>query len=151
MKEYYLHLFDYNDWANRRVINSLKENSPVNEKTYSLFSHTIIAQILWLNRLKKEDYEIKDFWQLLGLNELDKLIGRSTLDWKTFIKMQDEKELQSIYSYHNSKGKRYENTLAQIMTHVINHSTYHRAQIAIFLREENINPPPTDYIAFFRE
>jgi uncharacterized damage-inducible protein DinB len=150
MKEYYVHLFDYNDWANRLVINSLKENSPENEKIHSLFSHLIIAQILWLNRLKKEEYEIKDFWQLLDLNELDKLIERSTFDWKTFIKMQDEKELQSIYSYRNSKGKRYDNTLAQIMTHVINHSTYHRAQVAALLREENINPPLTDYIAFFR-
>ncbi len=150
MKEYYLHLFDYNDWANRLVINSLKENCPENEKANSLFSHLIIAQILWLNRLKKEEYEIKNFWQLLSLNEIDKLIERSTRDWKTFIKMQDEKELQIMYAYFNSKGKRYDNTLAQIMTHVINHSTYHRAQVAALLREENINPPLTDYIAFFR-
>ena len=93
MKEYYLHLFDYNDWANRLVINSLKENSPENEKTYSLFSHLIIAQILWLNRLKKEEYEIKDFWQLLGLNELDKLIGRSTFRLENFYKNAGRKRI----------------------------------------------------------
>jgi uncharacterized damage-inducible protein DinB len=150
MKEYYIHLFEYNDWANKLILEKLKENPEVNSKIFSIFSHIIISQILWLNRVKKETYEFTDFWQMLNLEEMNALYLRCTNDWISFIKKREEENLELLYSYTNSKGIKYSNTLAQIMTHVINHSTYHRAQIATLLREENIQPPLTDYIAFFR-
>jgi uncharacterized damage-inducible protein DinB len=151
LKDYYLHLFEYNDWANNLILKTLSEDKVFNQKAFSLFSHITISQILWLNRIKKEKYEFKDFWQRLTLDELNKFNKKSFRDWKFFIKTLNEKELQTAVSYINSRGNSYENTLAQIMTHVINHATYHRAQIASLLRAENINPPLTDYIAFFRQ
>ena len=150
MINYYLHLFEYNDWANNKILKTITENKITNQKIFSLFSHIIIAQILWLNRINKETYEFKDFWQMLNPGEMNMLSRKSTLDWESFIKRQTEKDLQMEISYVNSKGNRYKNTLSQIMTHVINHSTYHRAQIAALLRTENITPPLTDYIDFFR-
>lgn len=150
MNNYYLHMFEYNDWANNRILKSMTENKITNQKIFSLFSHIIIAQIIWLNRINNETYEFKDFWQMLTPGEMNRLSRKSTLDWDAFIKRQKEKDLHMEVSYVNSKGKAYKNTLSQIMTHVINHSTYHRAQIAALLRTENISPPLTDYIAFFR-
>jgi uncharacterized damage-inducible protein DinB len=150
MKKYYIHLFEYNDWANKLILKKLKENPIVNSKIFSIFSHIIISQILWLDRVKKESNEFTNFWQRLNIEDLDNLYLRSTNDWISFIKKQGEKDLELFYSYKNSKGIMYSNTLAQILTHVINHSTYHRAQIATLLRAENIQPPLTDYIAFFR-
>lgn len=150
MKDHFLHLFEYNDWANKLVLNAISDSRISDQRIFLLFSHTIIAQILWLNRVNQEKYEFKDFWQLLSREEMDNLSKRSTDNWKSFIKTKQEVDLQSEVSYVNSKGKSYKNTLAQIMTHVINHSTYHRAQISARLRGEGITPPLTDYIAFFR-
>jgi uncharacterized damage-inducible protein DinB len=150
VKDHFLHLFEYNDWANSLVLKVISDKQISDQKIFLLFSHTIIAQILWLNRVNLEDNEFKDFWQLLSREEMNELSRRSTNDWKSFIKSKQEVDLQSEVSYVNSKGNPYKNTLAQIMTHVINHSTYHRAQIASRLRAEKINPPLTDYIAFFR-
>jgi uncharacterized damage-inducible protein DinB len=31
----------------------------------------------------------------------------------------------------------------------VNHSTYHRGQLASLLREIGIAPPPTDFLAYF--
>jgi uncharacterized damage-inducible protein DinB len=150
MKEYYLQLFEYNHWANKLIFNEIKDRQNLNPKIYSIFSHTIIAQILWLNRIKKGTYEFKDFWQVLTIAEMELFYTRSTNDWIKFIRGQKEDGFQESCSYTNSKGIKYTNTHAQIITHVINHSTYHRAQVAILLRQENVNPPLTDYIAFFR-
>lgn len=150
MKDYYFHLFEYNDWANRLVLDKLNEYSNLNPKIYSLYSHIIIAQILWLNRVREEPNEFKDFWQLLDLDSIKRLNAKSTADWLSLLNGIDEKNLEQSHSYVNSKGNKYSNTLAQILTHVINHSTYHRAQIAQLLRAENIQPPYTDYIGFFR-
>lgn len=150
MINYYLQLFEYNDWANDKILKTITEKKITSQKIFSLFSHIIIAQILWLNRINKETYEFKDFWQMLNPGEMNRLSRKSTLDWDSFIKKLKETDLQIEISYVNSKGNAYKNTLSQIMTHVINHSTYHRAQIAALLRIENITPPLTDYIAFFR-
>ena len=106
--------------------------------------------MLWFNRIEKAEYEFKDFWQRLSIEEMEKLVKRNTDDWKSFIHLQKAEDFPKKYSYVNSKGKEYSNTLMQIITHVINHSTYHRAQIASLLKSENINPPYTDYIGFFR-
>ena len=143
-------MLEYNDWANRLVLDKLTEFPDLNQKIYSLFSHIIITQILWINRVNAEPYEFKDFWHMLDINSMRKLNARSTADWLSLINRKDEKELTQSHSYINSKGNKYTNTLAQIITQVINHSTYHRAQIALLLRAENIQPPYTDYIGFFR-
>ncbi len=150
MKEHYLNLIEYDYWANNLVFHSLAEKRISNPKIFSLFSHIIISEILWLNRVKNEEYEFKDFWQMLSLPEMEVLFRRSSIDWKTYLNKKQEDDLQESCSYINSKGIEYKNTLAQILTHVINHSTYHRAQIASLLRAENIEPPLTDYIAFYR-
>ena len=150
MLEHYIHSLEYNKWANSLIIKSLSENSPANQKVFSIVSHLIIAQILWLNRVKKETYEYRDFWQILSMKELENLSERNTSDWILYLRSQNGKDLQKQYSYVNSKGKAYTNTLAQVITHLINHSTYHKGQIAYLLRAENIAPPLTDYIAFTR-
>jgi uncharacterized damage-inducible protein DinB len=151
MKDYFLHIFEYNKWANNLINKSLKENKISGEKIFTLFSHIIIAQILWLNRIKKEPYEFKDFWSRLSPGKMEVLYKRSNSDWISFITTHSEEDLRKTCSYVNSKGNNCSNTMAQIITHVINHSTYHRAQIALLLRTEGINPPLTDYIAFFRK
>lgn len=143
-------MFEFNDWANNLIFEAIKNRQSLNPKIFSIFSHVIITQILWLNRIKKEPYEFKDFWQLLNVEDMDLLCQKSTNDWLKFIREQSGNGLLKNYSYTNSKGIQYTNTLSQIATHVINHSTYHRAQVASLLRSENINPPLTDYIAFFR-
>jgi len=150
MRDYYVNLFEYNDWANKLILKTTTENNVRNQKIFSLFSHIIIAQILWLNRINNETYEFRDFWQMLTPEEMGKLSIRSTSEWKFIIRNGEEKDLEKEVSYINSKGIFYKNTVAQIITHVINHSSYHRGQIASLFRVENINPPLTDYIAFFR-
>ncbi|MGK7396080.1 MAG: DinB family protein [Candidatus Cyclobacteriaceae bacterium M3_2C_046] len=37
-----------------------------------------------------------------------------------------------------------------MLYHIINHSTYHRAQIALISRQQLVIPPNSDYIFFKR-
>ena len=59
--------------------------------------------------------------------------------------------LDAPVAYTNSSGTAFETPLRDILTHVVNHGTHHRAQIALVLREAGIAPPATDYIYFVRE
>jgi uncharacterized damage-inducible protein DinB len=42
-------------------------------------------------------------------------------------------------------------SLAHLMQHVANHSTYHRGQVALMLREIGAEPAPTDFHVFLAE
>jgi uncharacterized damage-inducible protein DinB len=42
-------------------------------------------------------------------------------------------------------------TLGELVQHVINHSTYHRGQIALLLRQLGHEPPSTDYHDFLAD
>ena len=53
-------------------------------------------------------------------------------------------------AYENSEGKQFINTFKDILFHVINHSTYHRGQIALEFRNNTIEPLASDYILYKR-
>ena len=52
MKKYFLKLYQYNAWANKRVMDALNRQQVDDEKTLSLMGHIVAAQFLWLHRIK---------------------------------------------------------------------------------------------------
>ena len=52
--------------------------------------------------------------------------------------------------YENTEGRRYSNSLQDILFHIINHSTHHRAQISAIFRLNKLEPLPMDYIIYKR-
>lgn len=49
----------------------------------------------------------------------------------------------------NVRGRDY--TLAHLLQHVLNHSTYHRGQVSTLLRQLGYSPPATDFRVFLDE
>lgn len=47
------------------------------------------------------------------------------------------------------KGEAWQYPLWQMMQHVVNHSSYHRGQVATLLRQLGAEPAPTDFLLFF--
>jgi DinB family protein len=54
-------------------------------------------------------------------------------------------------SYENLQGVHWEYSLAETMQHVVNHSSYHRGQVVVLLRQLGQTPPATDFLVFFDE
>jgi uncharacterized damage-inducible protein DinB len=150
MRTNFLNLFEYNDWANERVLESFKTIEKIDEKAQLLFSHILISQTIWLERILGKAQTFKTTMQLLSIDECTKLSKQSTKDWISFVENLDEQNLTSVINYKNTKGVEYENHLSDIVTHVINHSSYHRGQIALLVRNSGGIPAVTDYIAYSR-
>ncbi len=55
---------------------------------------------------------------------------------------------QQRLGYVNTRGERWEYTLAQMMQHVVIHSAYHRGQVVTLLRQLGAAAPTTDYLVF---
>lgn len=147
MKSFYKDLFEYNHQSNQKLIEIFSLNSDkVSEKSIELFSHILNAQHIWNHRIQGvqpqcgvwEVHKIEDFGQFDIQNHEDSL--RILVDF----------ELERSLSYKNSRGQSFENSVQHILFHVINHSTYHRGQIASEFRTSGVEPASTDYIFYKR-
>jgi uncharacterized damage-inducible protein DinB len=68
-----------------------------------------------------------------------------------FIERLNPADLERPISYENPPGTRWTYPLAAMLQHVVNHSTYHRGQVAAMLRQLGTAPSPTDYLVFLDE
>ena len=148
MKERFTRLYEYNIWANNLFVDILKSNTYKNEKITKLFNHIGNAQLIWLDRITKVEEDIPEVWDEGNLNDAIELVKKSSQLWLDFIYSQEEYE--DVIEYKNSKGDQYETRISDILTHVANHSTHHRGQLATLLREEDIDPPASDFIFYVR-
>lgn len=148
-KDHFIHLFKYNDWATRQTAESIVGFKEKNEKSEELFSHIISAQKIWLNRILRRDITI-DPWQKISYDEWIEQNTALTSEWINLIESFQEKDFDARVEYKNTAGEKYTNTVKDIITHIINHSTYHRAQIAQLIRQSGGTPARTDYIVYQR-
>ena len=88
---------------------------------------------------------------MVEYKEMEEKIKDNHQGWLLFMDEMDENGLNNVYKYANNKGEPCEDCLYDILFHVINHSTHHRAQISKILRQHDIAPPIMDYIAYARK
>jgi uncharacterized damage-inducible protein DinB len=75
-------------------------------------------------------------------------VGR---EWTALLDGLDAEGAARAVSYVNSKGEPWTSTAGDILLHVALHSSYHRGQIAMALRDGGEEPPYTDYIHCVRQ
>lgn len=150
MREYFLRLYRYNQWANQTYLQHLGGLEAVPERVMVLFSHVLTAQNNWLNRIKEVEHNPMPIWDFKPLSELQELANTNAELWLDYLEKASEEDLNKTIHYVNMQGIEYTNLASDIIIHVANHGTYHRAQFAVLLRQANIAPPNTDYITYTR-
>lgn len=138
-------IFEYESWANRRVLDALRGLPEKDEAAVGLLSHIMASQALWLNRIRGKPQEIA-VWPDLSVDECSDLIDRMEERWREYLDALSEAELATEFSYTNTKGEPWTSAIGDTLTHLLLHNAYHRGQIAATLRRAGIDPPYTDYI-----
>ena len=154
-------LFAYNAWANRRVVDSI---SRLGEEQFSrnlggshgsirgTLAHLAAAEIIWLER-----WQGKAGAKLLPEQEFDTIematrrLTEIDVDMMDFINKFPESNLEQSKVYTTTEGKSHSNLFRHMFSHLLNHSTYHRGQLAALLRQAGAVPNPTDLIIFYRQ
>lgn len=147
--EHLRELFRYNDWANRRVVVSLKENDC--ERARLILAHLLTTEQEYFERLYGKDSTGFDFWPDLSLAECGDLAKEVSGRYEKLIRGFDEEGLDITARYRTSQGTRCENTYRELLSHVVLHSSIHRGNIILKLREAGFVPPKIDYIIYLRE
>jgi uncharacterized damage-inducible protein DinB len=148
--EHFIHLLKYNHWATSRAANSIVQTSGDLPEAVKLLSHLISSQFVWLSRVADVKSDVL-VWDNFLIDECISKSSEITSEWINLIEGKSNDFLEKRIKYQNSKGEKFENSLKDILTHLINHSTYHRAQIAQLVKRAGGIPAVTDYIVYQRE
>lgn len=125
------------------------------ERALAIFSHVQAARRLWLHRVAPDltEFPPDGVFPIWPLEQLE--VDARQVDglWRNFIGRLERGEapkLDAMIEYASTEGVRYQSRLDDILTHVVNHSSYHRGQVAILVASAGAKPAVTDYIALTR-
>jgi|SRR6185436_17979435 len=135
----------YNTWANREVLRSLLVARTVPERASAVMAHIIGAEWLWLRRLGHRAAPM-DVWPALPLTECEAQLLELSRAWPAYLANLSPESLDQEIRYTNSKGEDWINTVADMLAHVVLHSSYHRGQIATLLGRAGEAAAYSDYI-----
>lgn len=147
-----LKLCEYNNWANSLLLNALteaaeKHAAPIPDYCIKLLSHLANAQRIWTSRIHGTVPGLS-VWQEHDLDTCRSLLAETGNELKEIVKNDPAKD--RILKYKISTGAIFETSIDDILLHVFNHGTYHRAQIAKEMKNNGLQPANTDYIQFVR-
>jgi uncharacterized damage-inducible protein DinB len=150
MKSYFLKLFKYDQFANKAITQAVIEAGEP-EQAVKLMAHLLATQQVWLNRCKGLPATKIILWPDWKAGSFEKTINQNHKNWTAFLGGLEAEDFQQGIAYKNSKGDSFENSIADILAHLINHGTHHRAQAGQQLKLAGLeNLPNTDYIFYIR-
>ncbi|WP_295798569.1 DinB family protein [Mucilaginibacter sp.] len=153
MKAYFIRLFQFDAYANQIILDAIiKAGEP--EKAVQLMSHILAAQQIWLNRCKGLPQAVVELWIGPGTKaaEFGEKIKENHEAWIKCLGDFTDADFDKTIYYQNLRGDNWESKLVDILAHVINHGTHHRAQIGQQLKFNGAETlPNTDYIAYIRQ
>ncbi|PFN98562.1 damage-inducible protein DinB [Bacillus sp. AFS076308] len=142
-----IRMYQHLDWANLRILETLKTTGDQNSEAKRLFSHILLAEEVWFHRIKGLDSNPQAIWTELSLDECSNLLAKNKQGFSELLEGLSETD---IIVYKNSTGKEFSTSVQDILTHVSLHGQYHRGQINRLLREDGFEPVNLDYITFVR-
>lgn len=145
-------LLAHMEWANQRVLDVLKQLPEIPDQPRVLFAHLLIAERMWMLRLRNEDTSGVEVWPDYSLAELDQLANANQAGYRMFLEKIDEAGgLDEPVSYRTTTGEDHTTKVRDILTHVALHGAYHRGQISALLRNAGHEPMTTDFVEFVRQ
>lgn len=143
--------FDYDNWSNRRVLQTLEEMEPPCGESLQIMGHILHTKRMWLLRVRDEKtigYEVRPRVMLEDCSQMVDELGREYADYLSGIGYA---ELQQGVRYHDRKGIPHATILFDVLTGMLYHGATHRGEILQLLRRSGHTPPGIDYITYARE
>jgi uncharacterized damage-inducible protein DinB len=150
MKDYFIRLFNYDRYANLLILETINKAGGANKPVH-LMAHTLAAQQIWLSRCKGLPAPGGVLWPDWPADTFADIIDHNHKGWIEYLSSLAPADFDNMISYKTLKGDGFENKLCDILAHVINHGTHHRAQAGQHLLAGGADKlPVTDYIFYLR-
>lgn len=149
-------LVAYNQWANEKILKSIDGMTaeelarPVDAYFGSIeknLQHVLGAMRVWLARWNGE---VPPSLQAPIGGPWPDEFGATHVAYRAFVESLTGASAGRIVDYKDTKGNPYRNPLDQLISHVVNHGTHHRAETGMVLERIGRSPGDMDYILYCR-
>lgn len=121
-------------------------------KAINLAAHIQAARLEWNARLTGRPSVDLMFFDHAEIGQVEQLTAEANERWDAYIQELTPAELDRIAHYNNMQGQPNRCAAADILTHVFNHGSYHRGQIAMLVTQAGGERAVTDFIFYaYRE
>ena len=157
MIENYRRWFTYEKDVHRLTLESLtrldasQRSSPSFRKAVDLLAHVIAARRMWLFRFGVTSENVELFPKDTQLESLTNLLDQMEQTWRNYLDSLTDTDIARVFEYTSYEGKRFRNSVGDILTQLFGHSWYHRGQIAALVRAMGGEPAVTDFVFWARE
>ena len=154
-------LLDYHYWA-RDVI--LEAVSPLTADQFTrqfdssfrsvrdTVAHIYAADWIWFTRWKGESPKsLVAYDQFPDVESIRRVWAELEGQVRPFVDALGEDGVSRVFEYKLLSGAAGASPFSEMLTHVVNHGSYHRGQVTTLLRQLGAAPPKsTDMITFYR-
>jgi uncharacterized damage-inducible protein DinB len=153
-------LFGYSAWANGRMFDAaaalradqlaatIASSFP---SVLGTLAHIVSTEWIWSRRWLGDSPTAAPAWVTASsLSELRARLTEVESERDRFLDGLTDADLERVVEYRRVSGEAYADRLADLVRHAVNHSTYHRGQLATQLRQIGVQPPGTDLVSYLR-
>ena len=155
-------MYEYNDWADERILDSAAKVKPEQFLAPGSFPwgglrgtlvHTLDAQFGWRvffekGRFDPEELKEADF---PSFDDVQQRWQQEQAAMHAYLASLDDEAIEAIVSYTNEKGIRRDRVLWHCLYHVVNHGTQHRSESAQLLTSFGQSPGDLDFTLFLAQ
>lgn len=154
-------LYDYNYWANGRILTAAAQASPeqlVDPARFGFVSlratlvHTLDAEYGW--RMRCQHHSSTPDMAETDFPTVDLLKQRwheEESAMRAYLATLQDDDLASVLRYTIDTGELRERVLWHCLLHVVNHGTQHRSEAAALLTEYGHSPGDLDFTVFLNQ
>ncbi len=154
----------YNEWANNRIYNVLRELSDAERKQdrraffgsiHNTMNHLLLADLIYRERLEKKPTTYTRLDEVLydDFDELEKAQRANDRWYVGFCEAMDPAELDGDLSFQ-AVGlvpiEHFSLPLRDCLTNLYQHQIHHRGQVHHMISHAGTYPPPVDVVKFSR-
>ncbi len=149
MKNHFERLFDYDYWAIKRLGTVMIAAGDLPERPQNLYAHLLSANHIWQCRMSGTKPHLS-VWEDIPRSQWIIQLDQNRQQMTALLDGISAIDFDKVVSYTTSQGILYQNTIGEIMMHMITHSNYHMGQINLLLKPF-LSPQDIMYITFVRE
>jgi uncharacterized damage-inducible protein DinB len=145
--------FEFEQWSNTMILDSLKILREKDDRVITLFSHLLSSHSMWLSRVNKTEFTCTLF-QERTLEECEILMKENLQGWQNYLANKTDDDLQETIEFMSAwevNPSKRRMTIEDAITHIINHSSYHRGQIVASIKGKVDELPLSTYIMYASE
>jgi uncharacterized damage-inducible protein DinB len=155
MNDDFASLYAYNRWADRRVLDACRKLTPEQyvaepapgwSSVRSSIVHIAVVTEFWTRGVAGETVEsVPTEAELATVDDAERLLNRADQIFNEVLPTLTPEQLATPRTF---RGRGWGAVLPPwvVLRHLVNHSTYHRGQIAAKLKRLGVEPPGTDLV-----